>query len=131
MKLDDLLNMFDDSDVSTFNITASPFFCVRKQPGHARNVCADFEKKYGVSSASFEKMYQTGTIPGEISSEDAFYWMHQVRILSQLSEPAGFTPDIANTWRETTQVLLEDEEWIEQKGGSASLYCCGSAPFPF
>ena len=33
MKLDDLLNMFDDSDVSTFDITASPYFCVRKQLG--------------------------------------------------------------------------------------------------
>jgi len=131
MVLDDWMNMFDDSDASTFDLDASPFFCVRKQPEHARNVCANFEKKYGVSSASFEKMYQAGTIPSEISADDAFYWMHQVRILARLSEPAGFTPDIADNWRETTQVVLENEEWFDQKGGNASLYCCNSAPFPF
>ena len=123
MVLDDFLNIFDVADASTFDISASPFFCVRKQPEHARSVCTDFEKKYGVSSSTFERMYHAGTIPSEVSEEDAFYWMHQVRILARLSEPAGFTPDIANTWRETTQGWFEDEEWFDQKGGKASLYC--------
>lgn len=126
MVLDDLMNMFDDSDVSTFDIDASPFFCVRKQPEHARNVCTDFEKGYGVSSSSFEKMYQTGTIPSEISAEDAFYWMHQLRILARLSEPTGFMPDIADTWKEKKPDRIESEEWFDQKGGIASLYCCNS-----
>lgn len=131
MVLDDLMNMFDDSDASTFDVNASPFFCVRKQPEHARNVCTDFERKYGVSSSNLEKEYHAGSIPSEICAEDAFYWMHQIRILARLSEPAGFTPDIANTWRETTQVLLEDEEWFDQKGGKASLYCFKSTSLTF
>ena len=130
MVLDDLMNMFDDSDASTFDVNASPFFCVRKQPEHARNVCADFEKNHGLSSSSFEKMYQAGTIPKDLSAEDAFYWMHQVRILARLTEPAGFTPDIAEAWKEKIPGLLETEEteeWFDQKGGNASLYCCKSA----
>ena len=131
MVLDDLLNMFDDSDASTFDINASPFFCVRKQPEYARNVCTNFEKEYGVSSSGFERMYQSGTIPSEISAEDAFYWMHQLRILARLTEPAGFTPNIADTWKETISVLLESEEWTDQKGGNASLYCCKSMLLAF
>ncbi|MBP2666491.1 MAG: hypothetical protein H6Q76_1471 [Firmicutes bacterium] len=123
MVLNDLLSMFNDADTSTFDINSSPFFCVRKQPDYAQKVCADFEKKYGVPSSDFEKKYQSGTIPSEIPGEDAFYWMHQIQILSRLKVPAGFMPGIADTWKEEISPSFESEDWTKQKGGNASLYC--------